>query len=164
MDRNHAVQIIVVIMYASLSARRAWIEMLSSRLAEMSDAVALRKESVDRNVKIMNVLSGLKPSLSARRAWIEISIDDLEPSITRSLSARRAWIEIPRPSITRYLFHASLSARRAWIEMDAPICCQPSGSRSLSARRAWIEIRYADRVAIYHKVALRKESVDRNGR
>ena len=33
----------------SLSARRAWIEMLFSRLADMSAAVALRKESVDRN-------------------------------------------------------------------------------------------------------------------
>ena len=34
--------------------------------------VALRKESVDRNVKITIALNGLKPSLSARRAWIEI--------------------------------------------------------------------------------------------
>ena len=29
MDRNDTVQIVVVIMYASLSARRAWIEILS---------------------------------------------------------------------------------------------------------------------------------------
>ena len=34
---------------SSLSARRAWIEMLAPRLADMSAAVALRKESVDRN-------------------------------------------------------------------------------------------------------------------
>ena len=34
--------------------------------------VALRKESVDRNIRIMSVLSGLSTSLSARRAWIEI--------------------------------------------------------------------------------------------
>ena len=34
--------------------------------------VALRKESVDRNGRIMNVSNGLKRSLSARRAWIEI--------------------------------------------------------------------------------------------
>ena len=38
MDRNDTVQIVVVIMYASLSARRAWIEMLASRLADMSAA------------------------------------------------------------------------------------------------------------------------------
>ena len=36
--------------------------------------VALRKESVDRNIKIMSVLSGLSTSLSARRAWIEIML------------------------------------------------------------------------------------------
>ena len=36
--------------------------------------VALRKESVDRNGRIMNVSNGLKRSLSARRAWIEMWI------------------------------------------------------------------------------------------
>ena len=40
--------------------------------------VALRKESVDRNGKIMNALSGLKPSLSARRAWIEMQRRDFK--------------------------------------------------------------------------------------
>ena len=49
-DRNDAVQIIVVIMHASLSARRAWIEMFLSM-----------------------GLDGRFKSLSARRAWIEIS-------------------------------------------------------------------------------------------
>ena len=33
---------------------------------------------------------------------------------------------------------------------------------SLSARRAWIEIRLADMSTAWHRVALRKESVDRN--
>ena len=33
---------------------------------------------------------------------------------------------------------------------------------SLSARRAWIEIRLADMSAAWNRVALRKESVDRN--
>ena len=36
----------------SLSVRRAWIEMLAPRLSDMSAAVALRKESVDRNFGI----------------------------------------------------------------------------------------------------------------
>ena len=39
----------------SLSARRAWIEMLALRLADMSDAVALRKESVDRNLNFFKL-------------------------------------------------------------------------------------------------------------
>ena len=33
---------------------------------------------------------------------------------------------------------------------------------SLSARRAWIEIRLVDMSGAWHRVALRKESVDRN--
>ena len=70
-DRNDTVQVIIIIMYTSLSARRAWIEIsglrisipavvsLSARRAwiEMTVVatlatlvtVALRKESVDRN-------------------------------------------------------------------------------------------------------------------
>ena len=58
----------------SLSARRAWIEILGSRLYDMSAA-----------------------SLSARRAWIEIMGRHEKPFRSRkSLSARRAWIEIFR--------------------------------------------------------------------
>ena len=58
---------------------------------------------------------------------------------TMSLSARRAWIEIlSRDADGAYL--VSLSARRAWIEI-------PAG--------CWRDSRRA--------VALRKESVDRNG-
>ena len=34
--------------------------------------VALRKESVDRNVPGQNLINGICLSLSARRAWIEI--------------------------------------------------------------------------------------------
>ena len=70
-DRNNAVQIVIIVMHASLSARRAWIEIqtehqqdghnesLSARrawieillvyLALIRYLVALRKESVDRN-------------------------------------------------------------------------------------------------------------------
>ncbi len=51
MDRNNDTSHAKKINLASLSARRAWIEMLSHRLADMSAA-----------------------SLSARRAWIEIAI------------------------------------------------------------------------------------------
>ena len=49
MDRNNAVQIVVVVMDASLSARRAWIEIVDYIIDYANDAVALRKESVDRN-------------------------------------------------------------------------------------------------------------------
>ena len=56
---------------------------------------------------------------------------------------------------------ASLSARRAWIEISGST--KPKARRaSLSARRAWIEIINGCNPDIEGKVALRKESVDRN--
>ena len=57
-------------------------------------AVALRKESVDRNGRCLCWVLSDNRSLSARRAWIEIS--DMSDAWHRfaSLSARRAWIEI----------------------------------------------------------------------
>ena len=55
----------------------------------------------------------------------------------------------------------SLSARRAWIEML--ICLMPGiVSPSLSARRAWIEMLCLRLMFWLYRVALRKESVDRN--
>ena len=45
---------------SSLSARRAWIEIHIHAPSRHPWWVALRKESGDRNVKIMNALSGLK--------------------------------------------------------------------------------------------------------
>ena len=56
----------------SLSARRAWIEMTSLTFCNASFAVALRKESVDRNIMVDDPSIALTASLSARRAWIEI--------------------------------------------------------------------------------------------
>ena len=57
----------------SLSARRAWIEIEFERINEDAKNVALRKESVDRNLgRLFQGPPGLR-SLSARRAWIEIS-------------------------------------------------------------------------------------------
>ena len=79
----------------SLSARRAWIEIRVVHLLTEYNTVALRKESVDRNVDtaLYDVQSG--KSLSARRAWIEILVYHSFQSDCMSLSARRAWIEIP---------------------------------------------------------------------
>ena len=57
---------------SSLSARRAWIEIVSVGVAYGTGQVALRKESVDRNFHkdFRNLF--FDRSLSARRAWIEI--------------------------------------------------------------------------------------------
>ncbi len=111
----------------------------NNSLPGLKAVVALRKESVDRNVGGLLLAHFFLASLSARRAWIEIiSVTEYIPEGSASLSARRAWIEIP----TR-----------------AP---KASSVVSLSARRAWIEILYSFAMRRSSCVALRKESVDRN--
>ena len=65
------------------------------KITRNTPAVALRKESVDRNPG---------PRLCRLRGQ-------------KSLSARRAWIEIVGGTITAYPIFPSLSARRAWIEI-----------------------------------------------
>ena len=57
---------------ASLSARRAWIEIGNSCTQAEPEKVALRKESVDRNEVAEAYATAGQASLSARRAWIEI--------------------------------------------------------------------------------------------
>ena len=73
MDRNIGPLIFSVQPRKSLSARRAWIEILHDVSLDHKEVVALRKESVDRNVNDTVRLSAVSRSLSARRAWIEIS-------------------------------------------------------------------------------------------
>ena len=62
----------IMVTSRSLSARRAWIEIKISKLVFALKDVALRKESVDRNIR--REMSLIRPyaSLSARRAWIEM--------------------------------------------------------------------------------------------
>ena len=78
----------------SLSARRAWIEILSIEPVAQDKGVALRKESVDRNNILAKWYKKKEQSLSARRAWIEIWKHSSYLHHDMSLSARRAWIEI----------------------------------------------------------------------
>ena len=116
---SHA--IIILVLKRSLSARRAWIEILSRTRAESEIEVALRKESVDRNIFSCYYNTRIEESLSARRAWIEIDCRKGQADCSTSLSARRAWIEIMYGALPAKIKTQSLSARRAWIEMAAVI-------------------------------------------
>ena len=58
----------------SLSARRAWIEILNCFEWFGLQGVALRKESVDRNLAGGQLVDLGQKSLSARRAWIEMAM------------------------------------------------------------------------------------------
>ena len=73
-DRNFVPFDVIRPAIESLSARRAWIEMIDSTHRREPFPVALRKESVDRNCRL-GAYPGVGPgSLSARRAWIEITM------------------------------------------------------------------------------------------
>ena len=79
----------------SLSARRAWIEICCGAAVIAFLSVALRKESVDRNIQDYNI--GVRARKVALR---KESVDRNKMPVPtciyskRSLSARRAWIEI----------------------------------------------------------------------
>ena len=73
-DRNHYVPQDGAATQKSLSARRAWIEIMFSWTTRPLAVVALRKESVDRNLVCPKIKGALFGSLSARRAWIEIPL------------------------------------------------------------------------------------------
>ena len=148
-------------------------------------AVALRKESVDRNGGILGDLRQAAGSLSARRAWIEMWRTWRPPPSCRLVALRKESVDRNMGRPRAYLARGSLSARRAWIEIGCVLgnlCetasvalrkesvdrnnCRSSSScsrtRSLSARRAWIEMTGAQLYVGVYGVALRKESVDRN--
>ena len=79
-----------------------------------------------------------------------------------SLSARRAWIEIDAPSSAPYA-ELSLSARRAWIEIIDDF--EPSSTRKVALRKESVDRNFnAVQIIVVIVVALRKESVDRNMR
>ena len=107
--------------------------------ANSEATVALRKESVDRNISALASYNIIVKSLSARRAWIEIVTSIFIAISSKSLSARRAWIEmgvmrqnpgkhyvaLRKESVDRNFCNVSLNYKEVL---------------SLSARRAWIEI------------------------
>ena len=100
-------------------------------------AVALRKESVDRNCDAGDCATAQTASLSAR---IEISsLDDILAGV-KSLSARRAWIEISDLK-GNFITNELVALRKESVDRNDTVCANNHKRRlSLSARRAWIEM------------------------
>ena len=161
MDRNLVVALLAVGRAWSLSARRAWIEILfcvgfSSAAKSLSarrawieipmhswwlrcwqvalrkesvdrnlfygddltfSDVALRKESVDRNPKLYKAMSHVRWSLSARRAWIEISIGLTYDGLIAVALRKESVDRNDAVQVIVIVMDTSLSARRAWIEI-----------------------------------------------
>ena len=162
MDRNSIVLASFRACITSLSARRAWIEIKPTEQTKTLKVVALRKESVDRNIRTAREGSD-NEGVALRKESVDrnsIVLASFRACIT-SLSARRAWIEICPGRIWSTALAWSLSARRAWIEIidyiidyatDAVALRKESVDRNTSFSPA----------SLFGLVALRKESVDRN--
>ena len=113
---------------------------VKARKSQRSGAVALRKESVDRNLKLLVMLILVHMSLSARRAWIEIA-NFCRNRFCPTVALRKESVDRNHAvQVVIIVMHASLSARRAWIEIMIRIDKIPN-QWSLSARRAWIEMK-----------------------
>ena len=129
-NRNDAMQIVVVIVHASLSARRAWIEIEWWEIVKASGVVALRKESVDRNSKSTLKRGGYAVALrkeSVDRNKIRITPID---SVSRSLSARRAWIEIETcPSVPKTV---NVALRKESVDRNSAVMRQNPGKHCRS--------------------------------
>ena len=124
----------------SLSARRAWIEIILSPVSEPYEAVALRKESVDRNNRRFTAIDNAKMSLSARRAWIEIIIS-VTANVDGFVALRKESVDRNGQSTQNILTRTAVALRKESVDRN----------------------NRPDRQKHINRVALRKESVDRNG-
>ena len=123
----------------SLSARRAWIEITIPILLTRYTCVALRKESVDRNISLPLLVFCLLMSLSARRAWIEI-VAYLATSAKLPVALRKESVDRNPNSIRRCLMSV-VALRKESVDRNCRNrFCPTCQWRSLSARRAWIEM------------------------
>ena len=166
----------------SLSARRAWIEIIPDSLPWAAPIVALRKESVDRNIERISINIKSRASLSARRAWIEIPIGSNARIGYRSLSARRAWIEISPPielhhergvalrkeSVDRNITTITIctvskvALRKESVDRNFQVCIVARGLLVALRKESVDRNVFGFGAKLVHSVALRKESVDRN--
>ena len=127
-----------VIIIASLSLRRAWIEIYHYICQQINsiESLSLRRAWIE--IRMTCFANAVTSSLSLRRAWIEIRRRFRGSRHGQSLSLRRAWIEIKRFPSTG---HAS--SRSPYGERGLKLLGRDAGDHelpSLSLRRAWIEI------------------------
>ena len=138
MDRNISAHPHKSNQFASLSARRAWIEI----------------------VRIVFALL-VNGSLSARRAWIEI-VQPVPQGVQITVALRKESVDRNTRS-AKQSPGASVALRKESVDRnDKSKKLRMMKCKSLSARRAWIEIKALQVFLTHWPVALRKESVDRN--
>ena len=160
MDRNDAMQIVIVVVDASLSARRAWIEIQCCNSHSKRQQVALRKESVDRNMGRPRPDFAGRWSLSARRAWIEMLIEKIAPALV-TVALRKESVDRNCDLGWPCQLCAGVALRKESVDRNFSFSfIAASRFSSLSARRAWIEMSVTGNWLTAYRVALRKESVE----
>ena len=130
-------------------------------IADGGPIVALRKESVDRNLigsinRAIDIIVALRKESVDRNSYWYIS-----PAFP-CVALRKESVD--RNSTELASFRAcTVALRKESVDRNACCCMAKSCCiKSLSARRAWIEIPVSGSIARLPPVALRKESVDRN--
>ena len=142
MDRNWIVWRVSQACVASLSARRAWIEINRGKRLQRTRLVALRKESVDRNLGTGTL--AVAATVALRKESVDRNTQDSANNTQEVVALRkesvdrnRNWaqrrlcrrVALRKESVdrnfllltTRTKLFGSLSARRAWIEICLPI-------------------------------------------
>ena len=134
-DRNRVGTLQRITHAASLSARRAWIEIIFLDAGGTESIVALRKESVDRNATL--------PVLE-RKITVALRKESVDRNICAVVNRDMYMVALRKESVDRNASAGfstdkrtgSLSARRAWIEMGMAtlklvmaICRSPQGER-----------------------------------
>ena len=80
----------------SLSARRAWIEMKTTRSPKSGQAVALRKESVDRNV--VSVIIPCAMAVALRKESVDRNVDNLDGAAAGDVALRKESVDRNSPT------------------------------------------------------------------
>ena len=78
-DRNFDAVQVVIIVVESLSARRAWIEIITVIRTPIGCVVALRKESVDRNLPF-DVIRPAIDVVALRKESVDRNAEAIKPS------------------------------------------------------------------------------------
>ena len=101
--------------------------------------VALRKESVDRNITHGQLPTPEPPSLSARRAWIEIQ-DKFSIPPAKKVALRKESVDRNRCSVKCAICRIVALRKESVDRNSTGLASFRAFTTSLSARRAWIEI------------------------
>ena len=124
----------------SLSARRAWIEIICTARKKYLAIVALRKESVDRNLigsinRAIDIIVALrKESVDRNRCAVKCAITGIKVALRKESVDRNQVAD-------HFVTLSAVALRKESVDRNQQLIdTSKDVIKSLSARRAWIEI------------------------